>query len=169
MERIAHFEKVSFEQFQQDWLKVFDNTEEEVRKIYEGIALPKRGTKHSAGYDFFLPVPLKLEAGKELLVPTGIRAKMEDDYVLMIFPRSSLGFKFRLQLDNTVAIIDSDYYYADNEGHIQCKVINDSREDKLVDLEAGNAFMQGIFVQYGICDDDDVTEERHGGFGSTSK
>ena len=83
--------------------------------------------------------------------------------------RSGLGFKYRLQLNNTVGIIDSDYYYSDNEGQIFAKITNDSNEGKTVEVEAGDGFMQGIFVQYGITLDDDVTEVRNGGFGSTTK
>ncbi len=63
-------------------------------------------------------------------VPTGVRAEIDTGWVLQIFPRSSLGFKFRLQLNNTVGIIDSDYFYSDNEGHMFIKVTNDSREGK---------------------------------------
>ena len=94
---------------------------------------------------------------------------MNDDYVLMLFPRSSLGFKYRLQLNNTVGIIDSDYYYSDNEGHIFIKVTNDSNEGKTVEIKAGEAFAQGIFLQFGITIDDDTTAVRNGGFGSTNK
>ena len=74
----------------------------------------------------------------------------EQDWVLKCYPRSGLGFKFRLQLNNTVGIIDSDYFYSDNEGHIFAKITNDSNEGKTVNIQAGTGFMQGIFVEYGI-------------------
>ena len=86
----------------------------------------------------------------------------------MLFPRSGLGFKYRLQLNNTVGIIDSDYFYSDNEGHIFAKITNDSKEGKTVVLKAGEGFMQGIFLEYGITVDDETTEKRNGGFGSTT-
>ena len=86
---------------------------------------------------------------------------------MSLYPRSGLGFKFRLQLDNTVGIIDSDYYFSDNEGHIFAKITNDSRENKALHITAGSGFMQGIFTEYGITADDDATEIRNGGFGST--
>ena len=69
--------------------------------------------------------------------------------------------------NNTVGIIDSDYYNSDNEGHIFCKITNDTNEDKTVSVNKGTGFCQGIFVEYGITFDDDVTDERNGGFGST--
>ena len=94
---------------------------------------------------------------------------MEPEWVLKCYPRSGLGFKFRLQLNNTVGILDSDYYDSDNEGHIFAKPTNDSNEGKTVEVRAGDGFMQGIFVEYGITLDDDVTEVRNGGFGSTTK
>ena len=142
--------------------------EQELRKIYEGIQLPKRATTGSAGYDFYAPVSITLEPGKTLKIPTGIRVEMEPDWVLKCYPRSGLGFKYRLQLNNTVGIIDSDYFYSDNEGHIFAKITNDSNEGKTVEIAAGTGFMQGIFVEYGITMDDDVTAVRNGGFGSTN-
>ncbi len=101
-------------------------------------------------------------------IPTGIRVEMHDDWVLKCYPRSGLGFKYRLQLNNTVGIIDSDYFYSDNEGHIFARITNDSNEGRTLELEAGKGFMQGIFVEYGITLDDDVTAVRNGGFGSTT-
>ena len=164
--RIAKFEIVSFEQFKTG----FDNESEEVIKsLYDALKLPKRATKGSAGYDFFAPFDITLAPGKTIKVPTGIRAKMEDNYVLKLYPRSGLGFKYRLQLNNTVGIIDADYYYSDNEGHIFAKITNDSNENKTVEIKQGTGFMQGIFVEYGITIDDDATETRNGGFGSTTK
>ena len=84
----------------------------------------------------------------------------------MIFPRSGLGFKYRLQLDNTVGIIDSDYSLSDNEGHIHIRMTNNSHE-KTLELRAGSAFAQGVFLPYGLADGDSVSEVRNGGFGST--
>ena len=152
--RIARFEIVSFEQFK----SAFDN-----------LKLPKRATKGSAGYDFYAPFKITLKPGETIKVPTGIRAYMDINWVLKLYPRSGLGFKYRLQLNNTVGIIDSDYYYSDNEGHIFAKITNDSNEGKTVEIEAGTGFMQGIFVEYGITFDDDANETRNGGFGSTTK
>ena len=169
MQKIAKFEKVSFDQFQKDWSAHFDNNETEIRAIYDAIQLPKRATAGSAGYDFYAPAAFTLKPGQVLLMPTGIRAKMADGYVLMMFPRSGLGFKFRMQLNNTVGIIDADYYHADNEGHIMCKITNDTHEDKTLSLEAGKGMVQGIFVPFGITEDDEADGVRTGGFGSTSK
>lgn len=164
--RIARFEIVSFEQFKSG----FDNkNEEEIKEIYDKLKLPKRATKGSAGYDFFAPFKITLKPGETIKVPTGIRCYMEPNWVLKLYPRSGLGFKYRLQLNNTVGIIDSDYYYSDNEGHIFAKITNDSNEGKVLEIEALTGFMQGIFVEYGITFEDDATEVRNGGFGSTTK
>lgn len=172
MKRIAQFEKVSLEQFKKDWLDTFPDYEFDegsYENIYNAITLPYRATKGSAGYDFIMPVGCKLFPNNELKVPTGIRVKIEDGWVLKCYPRSGLGFKYRLQLNNTVGIIDSDYFYSDNEGHIFAKITNDSNEDKTLILNQGDAFMQGIFVEYGITCDDDVDDIRNGGMGSTNK
>ena len=139
-------------------------------KGYEEIAtIPKRATRSSAGYDFYTPFSFTLQPGETIKIPTGIRAKMEGNWVLKLYPRSGLGFKFRLQLNNTVGIIDSDYFNSDNEGHIFAKITNDSNEEKVLSLEKGAGFMQGIFLEYGITVDDDADGVRNGGFGSTSK
>ena len=159
MKRIAKFEKVSMTQFKAGC------TREDAEKVYEGIKLPKRATAGSAGYDFYAP----FDIGETANIPTGIRVLIEDGWVLKIYPRSGLGFKYRLQLNNTVGIIDSDYYGSDNEGHIQVKLTNDSREGKTVEVEAGTGFSQGIFVEYGITVDDEADEVRNGGFGSTTR
>lgn len=164
MKMVANFMKVSEEQFKKDW-----DLTDDYKSVYDNIKLPKRATKGSAGYDFFAPADITLNPGETIKIPTGIRAQINDGWVLKIYPRSGLGFKFRLQLNNTVGIIDSDYYNSDNEGHIFCKITNDSNEGKTVSVKAGDGFCQGIFVEYGITFDDDVSDERNGGFGSTTK
>ena len=170
MNKIAQFHKVSFEQFKESWDDSFPGaSEEEIKEIYDQIKLPKRATRGSAGYDFFSPVDFELKPGETIKIPTGIRVFIDSDWVLNIFPRSGLGFKYRLQLNNTVGIIDSDYFNSDNEGHIFIKITNDSNENKTVELNAGQGFAQGIFMPFGLVEDDDTTDQRNGGFGSTNK
>lgn len=169
MQKIAEFQKVSFSQFEADFKKNFPECEN-VKEIYDSIKLPKRATTGSAGYDFYAPVDITLEKGKSVLIPTGIRSKIENGWVLQIFPRSGLGFKHRVQLDNTVGIIDADYYNSSNEGHIMIKLSCDAHDDgHTVSLSAGDGFAQGIFLQFGITVDDDASGIRDGGFGSTTK
>lgn len=163
MQRIAKFEKVSLGQF----LESCERSDAE--DIYNALKLPKRATAGSAGYDFYAPYDVKLAPGETAKIPTGIRALIEPGWVLKLYPRSGLGFKFRLQLNNTVGIIDSDYSQSDNEGHIFIKITNDSNEGKTVEIPAGTGFAQGIFVEFGITVDDDADGVRNGGFGSTSK
>jgi dUTP pyrophosphatase len=164
--RVARFEKVSINQY----LESFDNkSEEEIKEIYDYIQLPKRATKGSAGYDFYAPFDITLAPGETIKIPTVIRVYMLDNYVLKLYPRSGLGFKYRLQLNNTVGIIDSDDYNSSNEGHIFAKITNDSNEGKTLHIDKNTGFMQGIFVEYGITFDDDALGIRNGGFGSTTK
>lgn len=171
MKRIAKFHKVSIQQFEEGWKDTFGEeiTIEAIQELYDGIKLPKRATTGSAGYDFYAPDTFAVEPGKTIKIPTGIRVEMEENWVLKCYPRSGLGFKYRLQLNNTVGIIDSDYFYSDNEGHIFVKLTNDTNENKTLEIPKGTGFMQGIFVEYGITVDDDATERRNGGFGSTTK
>jgi len=150
MKRIAKFYKVSKEQFGRD--------------CYDNIKLPLRATAGSAGYDFFAPYDFELEPNSEIIIDTGIRARIDSDWVLVILPRSGSGFKYGVRLANTAGVIDSDYFNADNEGHIKIKLIGGS---KTYSVKAGDAFAQGVFLPYGITEDDECINERHGGFGST--
>lgn len=172
-----YFKKVSFEEYAKERIRMKpDVTEEEMRQEYDGIILPRRQTKYSAGYDFYIPYDLCINSYNATLFPTGIRwvlSKDEsfDDWhrlpeVLICFPRSSLGFKYGTHLVNTAAIIDMDYCNADNEGHILCKMMTNS----VVQLNRGDRYMQGIILPFGIVDNDDpVSEDRTGGIGSTGK
>ena len=170
MKRIARFHKVSFAQFKEGWVDTFGTIPDAVlQEKYDNIKLPRRATAGSAGYDFFSTTACQLKPQETIKIPTGIRVEMENNWVLKLYPRSGLGFKYRLQMNNTVGIIDSDYFYSDNEGHIFAKVTNDSNEGKTVEFTEGMGFMQGIFVEYGITVDDDATAVRNGGFGSTSE
>lgn len=170
--RIAKFEKVTYEQFFKDMMDTFtlpDNIKEKyVKDMYDNIKLPKRVTAGSAGYDFFSPVDfVGLKPGETIKIPTGIRCEMNNDWVLQIFPRSGLGFKYQVNLCNGTGIVDADYAYSDNEGHIFVKLVN--RGDKTVKIKRGEGFSQGIFLPYGLTVDDDCTGVRNGGFGSTDK
>lgn len=167
--KVAKFERVSMEQFTKDARKCFplpdiDNC---LSDAWQTIQMPQRATAGSAGYDFTLPFDIMLAPGETALIPTGLRVKIDDGWMLAIFPRSGLGFKYRLQLDNTVGIIDSDYYEADNEGHIMAKITNDSRDGKTLTLNAGERFAQGVFLMHGLTVDDEASASRNGGFGST--
>ena len=156
MKRIAKFEKVSEAQFIKDG-----------GRNYDLLLLPQRATSGSAGYDFYSFDDIVIPSHSEILFPTGIRAKISDGWVLCIFPRSGLGFKFGISLKNTVGVIDSDYYFAQNEGHIMVKLVNPSDCDVLI--SCGKAYAQGIFMPFGITEDDESSESRSGGFGSTDK
>ena len=157
------FEKVSLEQFKKDCLLV-NNVEE----TYNNIILPKRATKHSAGYDIHTPISFSLEPGSTFKVPLGIKSYFNGDEVLQIYVRSSIGFKYNVRMCNQVGIIDSDYYNnPGNEGHLFVKLQNEGKET--ITFKAGDRIVQGIFTKYLICDDDETTEERNSGIGSTGK
>jgi len=133
----------------------------------EEIPLPRRSTRGSAGYDFVSPVETVIPAGGKAVIPTGIRCEMQEGWVLMIFPRSGLGFRHQVRLSNTVGIIDSDYYFAENEGHIMVSLRNPL--EKELRIGKGERFCQGIFLPYGLAEEEGDLAERKGGFGSTGK
>lgn len=134
----------------------------------ENTKLPARSTNHSAGYDFYSPVPVTIGPGNSGMIKTNVKARMEPDDVLMIFPRSSMGIKKHAMLSNTVGIIDSDYYNnSENEGNIIIALHNYG--DRILEINPGDKIAQGIFVKFGVTDDDKAKGTRTGGIGSTGK
>jgi len=184
--RVATFEKVSYEEYSKSIIEYAKVMEESVagllandsegklsdaiattiQKQYDDLMLPRRATQGSAGYDFFAPIDIEIPDDEtSIIIPTGIRCKIDPGYFLSIYPRSGLGFKYQVGLDNTVGIIDQDYYYSDNEGHIMIKL----HAKQKVSIPKGKAFAQGIFTQFFIVTDDESTNVRNGGFGSTTE
>ena len=167
MKRIAEFHKVSLERFITDSKEcgfVDDSVPMEMLEtIWAKIKIPKRATRGSSGYDFFLPYSLLLQSTGTAIVPTGIRAEIEPGWCLILMPRSGLGFKYGLRLINTIGNIDSDYFYSENEGHIKAKL----KTDVNISLREGDRFMQGVFMPHGLTQSDCVDGIRDGGFGST--
>ena len=178
---MTQFSKVSFEQFYKDFTKAFNvsdvikddkegtittvDLKPQIQAIYDAIEIPTRATKGSAGYDFHSPIDINIAVGTSVKIPTGIRCKMNEGTVLKIYIRSSLGFKYGVNLINQVGIIDEDFFYSDNEGHIFVKLVNNGEKD--CKIHKGDKIVQGVFTKYEITDDDNVTKIRNGGIGST--
>lgn len=167
---MAEFHKVSFEEFKKECLNLqaggtlWFGDDNEIRKYYDAIQLPRRATSGSAGYDFYMPFPAVFNSVVPSMIPTGIRVILDKDQFLLCVPRSGLGFKYGAGLINTCGIIDSDFAYSDNEGHIMAKIT--TREP--FKLDAGDRFMQGIILKYDTVDNDNpIKDKRNGGFGST--
>ena len=154
------FEKISFEQFKND---VCGD-----KLIYNKFKLPNRSTKNSAGYDFFSLFDFSLKPGEIMKIPTGIKANMENNDVLFLVVRSSMGFKYNVRMCNQVGVIDSDYYNnIDNEGHIWIKLKNEG--DKVYVVKAGDAICQGIFLNHlMVTEKNEIKSIRNGGLGSTN-
>ena len=142
----------------------------EVAKGFEdrGVVIPQRKTSKSAGYDIFALIDedVYLNPGQSVSLTTGLKACMEDDEVMLLFIRSSLGIKKGITLSNSCAVIDADYYNnSDNDGHFILNVINTSNEVQCI--PARSRVAQAIFVKYLTVDNDNATGERIGGIGST--
>jgi dUTP pyrophosphatase len=161
------FEKITFE----EWKKFFYNndanewTEEELHNLYEAIQLPKAGSEYAAGHDFYCPIFVTITPERPVLIPTGIRWVpdiLNMDKSLLLVPRSGLGTKYGMRLLNSIGVIDADYQFAANEGHIMAFV--DVKKE--LTLMSGDRFMQGIIVQYFRCGEES-DNKRSGGFGST--
>lgn len=157
MER--YFEKISFKQFVKD---IKDD-----KLLYKNYTLPKRKTKHSAGYDFIAMKDYIIKPGNRLVIPTGYKAKFKSNEMLMIVVRSSMGFKYNIRLCNQVGIVESDYYNnIDNEGHIFVALQNEGKE--IFNIKKGDAYVQGIFINF-LTSGEEVKQKRIGGIGSTNK
>lgn len=174
MKVVARFEKVSFEQFKEAYNKLYVTNDDLIKEMYDSIRLPERSTKRSSGYDFFYHglTSIAINKGNSVLIPTGIRCVfLEDGYDLSIYPRSSMGFKYRVHLDNTVGIIDNDYYESDNEGHIMIKLSCDPRSNTYMVIKPGDKFAQGIVREFFLAEGDDEVKKknRDGGLGSTGE
>ena len=165
---VIQFEKVPFEQFYTDcvklgWVGEGDSSKELLSLHYDDIILPKRATEGSAGYDFFLPLPFCMDSKTRVTVPTGIRVHLDSGMFLMLAPRSGLGAKYGMKLRNTIGIVDEDYYNANNYGHILARISSDFS----FHMEKGDRFMQGVIIPFCLTDDDQSDQHRIGGFGST--
>ena len=125
--------------------------------------LPKRSTSGSAGYDFISPGDIVVPAHGEALIESKVSIELDKDKVLLLFVRSSYGFKHGITLSNGTGIIDSDFY----PNTMKCKLRNDSDVD--FKISKGDKYMQGVIVKYFVTDDDNTTEIRTGGIGSTGK
>lgn len=168
LKRIAKFEKVSFEQFKDDLISTSEDFKQlDIEGMYNDIKLPTRSTSHSAGYDISIPYGMELDPGETIKIPTGIRCYMDNNYVMLVYVRSSVGIKKRCVLLNGTGVIDSDYYNADNEGHMFIALKNNG--NKSVTFEAGDRICQAVFVPFGITVDDNSDGVRTGGIGSTNK
>ena len=142
--------------------------DEAIKNQGVGIKLPQRGSKYSAGYDFFTPVSVTIKAGDKTLIWTDIKAYMQQGEVLLLDVRSSIGIKKGLMLANTIGVVDADYYEnTDNDGNIGICLRNLTNED--ITLEAGERIAQGIFIPYLVADNGNTDDERTGGIGSTGK
>lgn len=201
------FEKVSLEQFIQDCTG-FCTNEYALEQAYRQIKLPEAKTLDSAGFDFYAPFHIDIYSDSKVRIPTGIRWICENEdlvqygtqigFYLQMVPRSSLGCRYRLQLSNTVGIIDADYWKSDNGGHILIDIYrppmlevvkswytnddngilnmvsfpkrgHDAFDNDVLSIEAGTAFVQGIIQPYVKLPEYTRKEVRNGGFGSTDE
>ena len=169
--RMAKFEKISYEQFVKDIPSyVKDRDPKWLEYLYDEIRLPERATIGSAGYDFFFPYDtISLASGCSIVIPTGIKCYMESGWWLGLFPKSKFGINYRLKLDDTVSVIDNDYYNCkDNEGHIFVKMTNNDVQKRVIYINHEAAFCQGVFMIHGLTYNDNATGIRTGGLGSTN-
>ncbi|MDD3453253.1 MAG: deoxyuridine 5'-triphosphate nucleotidohydrolase [Bacilli bacterium] len=155
------FEKISFDQFKKD-------IDDDISRYHE-YNIPSRSTKNSAGYDISLINDINIKPNQIIKIPTGIKVCMNNNEVLLIVMKSSLGFKYNLRLTNQIGVIDADYYNNEsNEGHIFISLQNEGTEELF--FKKNDHIAQGIFVKYETVDEEkEINKTRIGGIGSTKK
>ena len=157
---MRYFEKISFEQFKKDIADDID--------LYNNYILHKRATKYSAGYDFLAINDITIKPGEIVKIPTGYKAKFNNDEALLLMMRSGLGFKYNLRFTNQIGLIESDYYNNEsNEGHMWVSIQNEGKEE--ITIKKNTAYCQSVFIKFLITDDDNATNIRKGGLGSTDR
>lgn len=176
--KVGCFSKVTLGQWMETMANLVPNMKmRTLNRLYEQIKLPQRATICSAGYDICSPISFDLAPGETIKIPTGLRCSMVNKFFLAILPRSSVGMKNGVSLVNTMGVIDADYYFAENEGHIILMLKNNLKKswrskknrERTWHVKAGDRVCQGIFLPYGITYDDQARIERSGGIGSTGK
>lgn len=188
MKDVAIFKKVSKKQFGETMRTMYPNfefTTKNMDQMYENIKIPTRATKGSVGYDFVTPFPFTLNSGSKVWIPTGIRVEiLKEDWSLLIMPKSRTA-KNSIRISNTIGLVDPDYYYADNEGHIvialempdtahnhEVKAIFGRVCTNFIEpviFKAGDGIGQGVFVECGMVMGENISQmkKRTGGYGST--
>ena len=136
---MRYFEKISFEQFKKDIADDID--------LYNNYILPKRATKYSAGYDFLAINDITIKPGEIVKIPTGYKAKFNNDEALLLMMRSGLGFKYNLRFTNQIGLIESDYYNNEsNEGHMWVSIQNEGKEE--ITIKKNTAYCQSVFIKF---------------------
>ena len=144
------FEKISFKEFKKDIKDDFN--------LYDEFRMPSRDTYYAAGYDFHALCDFVIKPGMTKKIPTGIKAEMENDEVLLIVVRSSQGFKYNVRLINQIGVVDKDYYNnPTNEGHIWIGLKNEGIKDYVVNK--GEGIAQGMFIKYLLTENDNINEK----------
>ena len=171
---VAKFRKVSYEQFAKDMRDCgFYLSDTDMKAAYDAIKIPVRATQGSAGYDFFSPIPFALRnmtvAPRGITFPTGIQCELAPGFCLFMIPKSGLGIRQYSRLGNCTGLIDRDYIFSDNEGDIYVNLRSDIPGNPPVEIHVGQAICQGVILPFGTTDDDETTEKRNGGLGSTGK
>ena len=147
--------------------RYFEIVKNEHRTTGGEITLPTRSDSRSAGYDFYSPINITIMPGESKLFFTDVKVYMNEDEVLKLYVRSSMG-KVPVVIANGTGIIDSSYFgNPDNDGNIGFRLLN-LGEDPYV-INVGDRIGQGVFSKYLITDDDNATGDRLGGFGSSGK
>lgn len=169
------FHKISTEQWKSDLGKMGkenvypagDFTVNDIKEMYENLKAPEYKTEGAAGHDIHSPYDFTLNPGETIKFPTGYSVEMPIGFVFKIYPRSSLGTKFEATLTNTVGIVDSDYFYSSNEGHMWMFMKNNG--NKVLEIKQGEAVAQGTIDKYYVFGVNPNATKRDGGFGSTGK
>lgn len=128
----------------------------------EGVSMPRRATKDSAGYDVYAPMRMVLNTRWQTF-DMGFRFEPGDipeGCVALMVTRSSTGAKHGVHIRNPVGVIDHGYYQ-----NVRATLSVDESERV---YERGERVLQFIIVPFITMKGEIPPEdERNGGYGST--
>jgi len=139
--------------------------------LVRDVKTPARGSDKSAGIDFFIPNDYIGTKGiwpqEDILIPSGVKAKIPEGYMLTAFNKSGVATKKGLIVG--ACVCDEDY-----QGEIHLHLINTTTQK--VDIAPGEKIVQFVLVPIlyegiEVVKEDELfeteTERGAGGFGST--
>lgn len=140
----------------------------EIKSLHPMFQLPTKSREQSGAYDLYMPEAGYASGNAVTEVPLGFAAAIPPGYVGLILPRSGVGARNGLELNNTCGVIDADYR-GEWKAFLRCKSTYES-----INWNTGERLLQVLFVpvgsfEFNLVDTLDDTERGTGGFGSSGK
>jgi dUTP pyrophosphatase len=127
------------------------------------VKSPARGTRVSAGIDFFVPDDFQsqtIHPQEDILIPSGIRVRVPEGYALIAFNKSGVSTKKKLVAG--ACVVDEDY-----TGEVHLHLINSGKE--AVTINPGDKILQFILLPVNYAGVLELTHEEYENLGNTER